>query len=93
MGLQVRHFIIPCVSYVFNLDLGRLVKQTFSDDTEKINKFMQSFQDLSRSFNTSLTVQTAFVSLRVVEGVETLRLSFLSRLFSLHPLIPEWHFS
>jgi hypothetical protein len=58
---------------------GRLFTQSLSNTSEIIAQFMKRFRDLQQSFNSSTSVQTTFVSLRAVEGIQTLSAPSLYR--------------
>lgn len=52
--------------------IGRLVRQTLDDSDKKIDQLVQALATLKQALGLSNISQTAFVSARVLEGVNTL---------------------
>jgi hypothetical protein len=57
--------------YVYSVQLGRVIRQSLSNTAaDAISKFSQTFMDLKIKFDSSINVQTAFVSFRISEVVQ-----------------------
>jgi len=51
---------------------GRLLRQTFANEGQKISEFSQAFVLLGQALDSSNIIQTAFISTRTPEDVEKL---------------------
>lgn len=49
-----------------------MLHQTFSDYTGRLDQMSQQFLQLKQSFDTGVNIQTALVSFRIEEKVDTL---------------------
>ncbi|KAF8578326.1 WD40 repeat-like protein [Ramaria rubella] len=70
---------VECVAFILEYSgkgFGeRLIKQTFSNNGERISKFRQKFIDLRAQFDSGVNIETAIVSFRISEGIAKLTMN------------------